>query len=214
MSKICIGIISYLPDDPVSREVRKSRALSLIRQCDNWFRIPIIVIAQNWSSDMLISTNNSNLIIYSYSNKLGITNARLTLVEKFKKSPYDRIIFMDDDMILNSEFEVRKYLNSLGNKSFYYVSGWLCNFCSISKDGLNVVNFDREVDAEKQTGFEDWLFFRTCLKKLSNEKIICNVGKGTRKDYLDDKYSTWNPNGINNKNRNTKITSDKILKIR
>jgi len=54
---------------------------------------------------------------------LGITNARLTLVEKFKKSPYDRIIFMDDDMVLNSEFEVRKYLNSLGNKSFYYVSG-------------------------------------------------------------------------------------------
>ena len=213
----CIGIVSYLPADEQVREVRKTRVLSLIKQCDEWFKLPIILITQNWPNDLYgLTTKYSKIIAYKYKNKLGLTKARVALVEKFLKSPYNRIIFMDDDMILNNQEEVNKYLSSLGSRDFYYIPTWLLNFCSITRNGLSKVNFDINTDAEKQTGFEDWLFVQTCIKKLPTEKINCSLGKGTRKDYLDDKFSTWNPSGINNKykNKNSSITSAKIKAVR
>jgi len=214
MSTKCIGIISYLPDDPELREIRKSRLLSLLKQCDDWFKIPIIIVAQNWGQDIDLKVNNSKLIVYRYKNRLGITGARLALVDKFLSSSYDRIIFMDDDMVLNNPEEVHKYLTLLGDKDFYYIPGWLCNFCSISRHGLSIVNFDPNTSAENLTGFEDWLFLQTCIKKLSNGKINCKLGRGVRRNYLDDKYSTWNPSGIYNSSRNSSVTSLKIRKIK
>ena len=45
--KICIGIISYLPDDPKIRAARKEKLKNLIIKCNEIFNLPIIMVAQN-----------------------------------------------------------------------------------------------------------------------------------------------------------------------
>ena len=76
-------MISYLPDNPELREIRITRLKSLITQCDNWFQLPIIIVAQNWKEDVNLGIKNSKIFLYSYTNKLGITKARESLREKF-----------------------------------------------------------------------------------------------------------------------------------
>ena len=44
---ICIGIISYLPDDQEIRKHRAEQLNKLLGQCDTMFKLPIIIIAQN-----------------------------------------------------------------------------------------------------------------------------------------------------------------------
>ena len=44
---ICIGIISYLPDESKAREVRRTRALHLVDQCKRLYNLPVIFVAQN-----------------------------------------------------------------------------------------------------------------------------------------------------------------------
>ena len=43
----CIGIISYFPDDADAREVRKKRCFELFDSLTKWFKLPVILIAQN-----------------------------------------------------------------------------------------------------------------------------------------------------------------------
>lgn len=45
--KICIGIISYLPNNQESREVRKNKINNLIDKCNEIFNLPILIVAQN-----------------------------------------------------------------------------------------------------------------------------------------------------------------------
>lgn len=44
---ICIGIISYLPDAPEIRKARLEKLNNLLKKCDEIFKLPIIIIAQN-----------------------------------------------------------------------------------------------------------------------------------------------------------------------
>ncbi|MBQ6628015.1 MAG: hypothetical protein IJH65_04285 [Methanobrevibacter sp.] len=44
---ICVGIISYLPDDPEVRQKRLNKLNTLVTKCDELFKLPIIIIAQN-----------------------------------------------------------------------------------------------------------------------------------------------------------------------
>lgn len=43
----CIGIISYFPDDNKVREERIKRFISLLSVLDQYFKLPIVIIAQN-----------------------------------------------------------------------------------------------------------------------------------------------------------------------
>ena len=214
--KICLGIISYLPDDPGLRDIRISRLENLLIQCDNWFQLPIIIVAQNWKDDINLETKNSKIILYKYSDKLGITKARETLREKFISSEFDRMISIDDDMVLSSHENVRKYINAiLGPEDFFFVDKWILNFSCISKFGAKSIPFDTNVNPEEGTGFEDWLYFRKCKRYLRSKRLIIPVGKGVRADYLNDKYSTWDDLDVNKKNINNSKTNDilKQLKI-
>ena len=47
--KICIGIISYLPDDKELRSIRIDRLNKTILDCNRLFNLPILIIAQNWN---------------------------------------------------------------------------------------------------------------------------------------------------------------------
>ena len=85
----CIGIISYFPND--LREKRRERLRALLVQLNNYFKMPIIIIAQNWIQDDLKifeGLTNQKIYVYTYP-KLGITNARIILRDKFLESDFD-----------------------------------------------------------------------------------------------------------------------------
>lgn len=92
--KKCIGIISWLPDDPTLRQTRLNSLNKTLSKVFKLFDLPVIIIAQNWQdSDINL---NDNCIIYRY-DKLGILNARKKLREKFLESEYEYLIMLDDD---------------------------------------------------------------------------------------------------------------------
>ena len=119
---ICIGIISYLPDEQNLRNERLNRLTNLLKQCDEFFKLPILLVAQNFKNDFNFMPINSKLYVYNYKNKLGITGARINLRKYFLLSSFDNIILLDDDMKLTSEDNARKYLREIDGKyDFYYI---------------------------------------------------------------------------------------------
>ena len=188
-NNICIGIVSYLPSLEPDRSIRRERALNLISQCDLYFKLPIILIIQNWG-EFNYKPKNSKIILYNYKNKLGVLGARITLREKFLKSNYSGIILLDDDLKLSSESAAKDYLSMIKDKEFYSISGWLMNYSYLSRDGFKKVWYDEKVNPEMNSGFEDWLLWEKCNKKLSNIKLNSNLPVGKRRDYLRDEYST------------------------
>lgn len=119
---ICIGIISYLPDEQNLRDKRLNRLINLLKQCDEFFKLPILLVAQNFKNDFNFMPINSKLYIYNYKNKLGITGARINLRKYFLMSSFDNIILLDDDMKLTNEDNAIKYLREIDGKyDFYYI---------------------------------------------------------------------------------------------
>ena len=91
--KVCIGIISYLPDNSSVREVRRRKMLQLIDTCNKLFNLPILIVAQNWKDTDIKSYspiyNTSNCQVFKYAKPLGIIGARNELRKKFLESDYD-----------------------------------------------------------------------------------------------------------------------------
>ena len=155
---ICIGIISYLPNDEKIRAERIRRVTRLIKQCDEFFGLPIILIAQNYRDSFQYIPSNSKLIIYNFKSRLGITGARNYLRNIFLESSFDRIILLDDDLELSGKAGADEYLLKIKNKEIYCIPGWLTLYSCISKEGFSKVGYDININPENNTGFEDWLF--------------------------------------------------------
>ena len=51
--KTIIGIISYFPDEEKLRENRKMRCFDLLTKLNEHFKLPIIIVAQNWTQEDL-----------------------------------------------------------------------------------------------------------------------------------------------------------------
>ena len=212
---ICIGIISYLPDEQNLRDKRLNRLINLLKQCDEFFKLPILLVAQNFKNDFNFMPINSRLYIYNYKNKLGITGARINLRKYFLKSNFDNIILLDDDMKLTNEDNAIKYLREIDGKyDFYYIKSWLLNFSCISKNGMKKIIFEPEIDPEKGLGFEDWVFYEKCLKVLNKKAIVSSLPVGKRRDYLNDEYSTWITPELANSSKNTSNSLTIIKKVR
>lgn len=43
----CVGIVSYLPDEPKLRQIRQKKLISLLDQVNKLFDLPVIIVAQN-----------------------------------------------------------------------------------------------------------------------------------------------------------------------
>lgn len=212
---ICIGIISYLPDEQNLRNQRLNRLINLLKQCDEFFKLPILLVAQNFKNDFNFMPINSKLYIYNYKNKLGITGARINLRKYFLLSSFDNIILLDDDMKLTNEDNAIKYLREIDGKyDFYYIKSWLLNFSCISKNGMKKITFEPEIEPEKGLGFEDWVFYEKCLKVLNKKVIVSYLPVGKRRDYLNDKYSTWITPELANSNKNASNSLTIIKKVR
>lgn len=193
--KICIGIISYLPDDKYLRDNRFNKLCNLLLRLDKLFKLPIIIICQNWGEQILpVTLENSEVLIYSYKNKLGITGARKKLRDKFLESDYDYLIMLDDDIkLLGSEESAIKYLDQIYSHPgmFGTFKSLTLQLFAISKEIFSLINYP---DGDPVNGdyFEDmWLIM--ALKKLYPNKYF----SFTRGDLdpvgnaANDEYSTW-----------------------
>lgn len=184
-----IGIISYLPDNE-ARAIRQKKLETLLVRCDVVFKLPIMIIAQNW--DNTVKTTPS-CVVFNF-DKLGITGARKKLREKFLESNYDYLIMLDDDCeLIGSRMDGIKYLEQIdyNNRSVGIFKGTLLKLFAIPKFIMEQVEYD-DVSAERGEGFEDMLFVEKCKKKFPyNCFMFIRFGLDERSDSSNDKYSTW-----------------------
>lgn len=173
MTSKVIGIVSYLPSD-INRGKRKNRLLSFLAQLDHyWPEIPIIIIAQNWGQEKIISSlNNDHFTIYYYDKPLGILKARQTLREKFLETNYEQIIMFDDDAVIETtEAKAREFLQACDNnpKGFMFLKGHRrdplgiydpaqLNGCCISRWLIEAEPIRDEWDPQKYGIFEDVVY--------------------------------------------------------
>ena len=198
MTKKCIGIISYFPKNLEHRKARKERFQKLIKVLNAYFKLPIVIIAQNWQNDDIQITYNNKIIIYNYNDGLGITRARIILREKLLNLDYDYYIFLDDDSDIQcTENGVRQYLNEIDshpNMVGKYFSSWP-RLLAISKYMLNIMDYEyiKKYDATRGEIWEDMAYMKTYEKLYPNKffnfskKEISEVSPVSR----GDKYSTW-----------------------
>lgn len=185
--KKLLGIISYLPDNPIIREHRWGKLNKLILKCNQLFNLPIIIIAQNWKDLKL-----DNVILYQYENKLGIVGARKTLRQKFLESDYDYLIMLDDDceLIGNSGIEYLKQIDT-NPDCFIEFNKTLLKLFAISKTLFREVNYE-DINPEDADGFEDRIFVNKLRKLFPDKKReFKNTGLIQHSTSTADKDSTW-----------------------
>ena len=158
--KICLGIISYLPDNIDKREKRIKCLNNLIIKINELFKdFTVFIIAQNWK-DYKIDQNN--IIVKNYNNPLGVTGARIELRKVFLESEYDYLIMLDDDcMIIGTDAsdyirEIKLHPNGFG-----YFSNCLLKLFAISRYIYEKIEFPNIV-LENCEGFEDITFVSMC----------------------------------------------------
>lgn len=200
---ICIGIISYLPDESSDRNVRLSRLHSLLIKCDSIFKKDIVIIAQNWHDVTLPKLQHTNITIYKYPNKLGITGARIKLREKFLASKYDYLIMLDDDAdVKGTELDGLLYLQQIeAHPGMYGVfKELLLKFFAISKEMYSKIEFPK-LEAEKGEIFEDMYLIMALNKKYPDKKYVFKRnGLDDISNSGSDKYSTWYRRQFNKRN--------------
>lgn len=189
--KICIGIISYLPDDKELRNVRIDRLNKTILDCNRLFNLPILIISQNWN-DFTLDYNN---VIQFYYDKLGITGARKELRNKFLNSDFDYLIMLDDDAkLVGTSSDASLYLDQIENhpgKWYGIYKSQLLKLFAISKDMFKEVDYP-DGEAEKGDFFEDMYLIMSLNKLYPKNKFLFT--RNTLNDISDsanDPNSTW-----------------------
>lgn len=191
---ICIGIISYLPDDDSLKNKRLSKLNNLLVKCDTLFKLPIIIIAQNWKNVNINKLKNSKIIIYSYSTPLGITGARRELRNKFINSSFDYLIMLDDDSELyGTEIGANNYLDQIKNHPNMYgvFKTMLLKLFAISKEVYKLIDFP-DLEAVNGDFFEDMYLIMALNKKYPDKKFIFTRGGiDESSNSASDPLSTW-----------------------
>lgn len=183
-----------MPDDPNERSIRSNRLNTLLMKCDNIFRKDIVIVAQNWSNITLPKLKYSNIIIYSYNKKLGITGARKKLREKFLESKYDYLVMLDDDADLKgTELDGLLYLQQIEShpKMYGVFKDLLLKLFAISKEVYSLVDFP-DMEAERGEIFEDmWLIMYLNKKHPDKKFVFKRNGLDDVSNSGSDAHSTW-----------------------
>ena len=191
----CIGIISYFPEDKHLRKIRIDKLNELLQRCDELFKLPIFIIAQNWKEDVeLVSLTNSTITIYNYNMKLGITGARRELRRRFLDSDYEYLIMLDDDIhLIGNKQSADNYLKQIDNHpgDFGTFKQLTLQLFAISKDLFSKIDYPagEVVDGDY---FEDmWLIM--ALKKLYPDNFYSFVrgNLDPQGNAANDANSTW-----------------------
>ena len=194
----CIGIISYFPNNDKQRSVRKNRFLNLINVLNTYFKLPIVIIAQNWDKNDFILNYCNTITIYSYNHGLGITKARYILREKLLKLDYDYFIFLDDDSDIKcTQRGVDNYLKEIDMHEGMVgrFNNDLPRLLAISKQMLILMDYEFIKDKEASRGeiWEDFVYLSTYRRLypdkfyMFSKKDIKEVSPVSR----GDEFSTW-----------------------
>ena len=222
--KICIGIISYLPeanDDrgKVIRFRRIGKIVNLINQCNNIFGgIPILIVAQNWKREINLS---NNCTAWLYDKPLGITGARRKLRNYFINSDFDYMIMLDDDCELvgtadNGKFYLQQLLDNPGKYGVF--ADTLLKLFAISKEMYKKIDYPEDIEAEKGEYLED-IYITLMLKNLYPDKEFRIVTNGLYdiSDSAGDNNSTWSNDNIDRKEmgaRTRKLVEEKVKELK
>ena len=183
-----------MPDDPNEKTIRSNRLNTLLMKCDNIFRKDIVIVAQNWSNITLPKLKYSNIIIYSYNEKLGITGARKKLREKFLESTYDYLVMLDDDADLKgTELDGLLYIQQIEShpKMYGVFKDLLLKLFAISKEVYSLVDFP-DLEAERGEIFEDmWLIMYLNKKHPDKKFVFKRNGLDDVSNSGNDTHSTW-----------------------
>ena len=191
--KICVGIVSYLPEPGKIRDIRTERLKNLIMFVDKYFKLPIILIAQNYK-DLCIETEYSRIYMYKYEKPLGIVGARKELQRVFISSEFDNLIMMDDDLqLVGSNDSINSYLNKIRENPHGYgkFKSLLLHLFVISKELYKTINYP-DLDPCNGDFLEDLWLIKTLDKlypglsySLSTPGLTCKA------DASCDPASTW-----------------------
>lgn len=198
MMNKAIGIISYFPDSRI-RDIRKNKLKSLIIKCREIFSLPIIIIAQNYTSQDIDDINklSSEIMICSVKDKLGITGARKYLRNIFLSSDYEYLIMLDDDCTISGDRKSGQlYLKQIDDNpnKFYEFNRTLLKLFAISKTIFRQVDYE-DVNPENGDAFEDRVFVETLRIKFPNDRYIFNKHNLSEHSVsTKDIYSTWYTN--------------------
>lgn len=171
--KICIGIISYFPDNEKIRDVRVKTLLQLLDKCNSCFNIPIFIVAQNYTrEDAAKISSIDNVTLFEYQ-KLGIVGARKEVRKLFLESEYDYLIMLDDDCIIRgTPKDGRDYLQTIQEHpgGFGAKRKKLLKLLAISKEIYSQVEMC-DINPEKNEGFEDSVFYETLHTKFRDKEF-------------------------------------------
>lgn len=200
MLKKIIGIISYFPDEEALRENRKMRCFNLLKNLDEHFKLPIIIIAQNWTQEDLGALNKfQNQKIYVFtSGKLGIVGARIKLREVFlTQTNADYIILLDDDSELEiGEGAVEHYLKEIDDHPDM-LCRWRLGFprlMAVSRHSFEKLSYDfiKNFDPERGEIWEDHCWHVVYISMWPNE--VYDFSKYNMKEVSP--YSENDPNSV------------------
>jgi len=190
---ICIGVVSYLPEGKL-RAIRLEKLNNLLKRCDEVFKLPIIIIAQNWQDAEIVQLSNSKLIVYNYKKGLGITEARRALRNSFLASEFDYLVMLDDDILLSgSQEKFDDYLSQIyAHPNMYGTFKQLTlQLFAISKEVFQLIDYPVG-GPETKDFFEDmWLIM--ALNKLYGHKKFSfrRTGIDAVACATDSVTSTW-----------------------
>ena len=138
---VCIGVISYLPDNS-----KRTKRLQASRTQIEWLHKlfnheKIIVIAQNYNKDDYL---DDPLVEYiKYDKGIGAGNARNVILKNFYNSDYDWLFICDDDTILDNKYSYQDFVYDVVNNPDKF-------------DGIDAISaIEPEYTAYKKNNFED-----------------------------------------------------------
>lgn len=194
MFKPCALILTYVsPSD----DKRAQLFENLVKTLDDWFNIPILVVARDWSAHQF--PDSPNLKVYRH-NEPGITVARRFLRSIALASEYNYFIMFDDDTILDGNKELaQQYMQHLEHHAYDFAVtpiGPMLKLFGISRGLFEQVDFapftnDWRNDSKHWIGFEDAAFVGECLIRFP-EHATFTTGLFNRTDLEQfSADSTW-----------------------
>lgn len=159
-----IGIISYLPDDEIVRNVRYWRFRGLLRKLKATFPDEkIVVVGQNYT-DAEVEQIDLSIDVRRYA-KLGVIGARNTLRQIFLDSNEEYIILYDDDseICCNVEDGGKKFIECLKTNKYGWVSDKTHNLKNV---GLRRSIVEKVVHRTVNNQPDDYFFFCDLVEAL------------------------------------------------
>ena len=165
----CFLIISYVSS---TDDARAQKFTELVNTLDEWFDLPILVMARDWATHKM--PESKNLHVY-YIDQPGICTARKALRTVALLTEYNFFIMLDDDVTLNGSKEGAQLYLEQAKK---YQHGFIVNpiipmlkLFGVSREIFEAVEYapftnSYPPEPGRYLGFEDAAYVGECLTRF------------------------------------------------